>query len=191
MSNTSKRKLYKALNVPSSRLETETTFNIGRAAEITRDEVKFQKFIARLRKRFSELFMDLLKTQLILKGVMSIEEWDEMKEHIQFDFIADNYFTELKEIEIRNERMNQVNTMDPYVGKYFSIDYMRRQVLKQTEQEIKEIDKQINSEREAGLILDPEAEMDPAMDPGAGGSEGAMPAEQPQVDAGDLRRGEF
>ena len=185
------KKLYKALNVPSSRLETETTFNIGRAAEITRDEVKFQKFIARLRKRFSELFMDLLKTQLILKGVMSLEEWEEMKEHIQFDFIADNYFTELKEIEIRNERMNQVNTMDPYVGKYFSIDYMRRQVLKQTEQEIKEIDKQINSEREAGLIVDPNAEMDPAMDPGAGGSEAELPAEEPQVDAGDLRRGEF
>ena len=113
------KKLYKALNVPSSRLETETTFNIGRAAEITRDEVKFQKFIARLRKRFSELFMDLLKTQLILKGIVSIEEWEEMKTHIQFDYIADNYFTELKEIEIRNERMNQVNTMDPYVGKYF------------------------------------------------------------------------
>ena len=111
------------MNVPSSRLETETTFNIGRAAEITRDEVKFQKFIARLRKRFSELFTDLLKTQLILKGICSIEEWEDMKNHIQFDFIADNYFTELKEIEIRNERMNQVNVMDPYVGKYFSVEY--------------------------------------------------------------------
>ena len=168
------KKLYKALNVPSSRLETETTFNIGRAAEITRDEVKFQKFIARLRKRFSELFTDLLKTQLILKGVMSLEEWEDMKEHIQFDFIADNYFTELKEIEIRNERMNQVNVMDPYVGKYFSVDYMRRQVLKQTETEIKEIDDQINSEREAGIIIDPNAEMDPAM---AAGGEGAPTAE--------------
>ena len=186
------KKLYKALNVPSSRLETETTFNIGRAAEITRDEVKFQKFIARLRKRFSELFMDLLKTQLILKGVMSLEEWDEMKEHIQFDFIADNYFTELKEIEIRNERMNQVNTMDPYVGKYFSIDYMRRQVLKQTEQEIKEIDKQIDSEREAGLIVDPMAEMDPAMDPGNAPPADDMSAQEgPAVDAGDAKRGEF
>ena len=97
---------------------------------------------------------------------MSLEEWEEMKEHIQFDFIADNYFTELKEIEIRNERMNQVNVMDPYVGKYFSVDYMRRQVLKQTETEIKEIDEQIDSEREAGIIVDPNAEMDPAMDPG-------------------------
>ena len=187
------KKLYKALNVPSSRLETETTFNIGRAAEITRDEVKFQKFIARLRKRFSELFHDLLKTQLILKGIISIEEWEDMKEHIQYDYIADNYFTELKEIEIRNERMNQVNVMDPYVGKYFSVEYMRRQVLKQTEQEIKEIDKQIESEMESGIIADPAAEMDPSMDPNAASPEGevAPQEEAPQVDPSDLRRGEF
>ena len=185
------KKLYKALNVPSSRLETETTFNIGRAAEITRDEVKFQKFVARLRKRFSELFVDLLKTQLILKGVCSLEEWDEMKEHIQFDFIADNYFTELKEIEIRNERMNQVASMDPFVGKYFSIEYMRRQVLKQTAQEIKEIDKQMESEREAGLILDPNAEMDPTMDPNAAPEGEVAQPETPQIDSGDLKRGEF
>jgi len=189
------KKLYKALNVPSSRLETETTFNIGRAAEITRDEVKFQKFIARLRKRFSELFTDLLKTQLILKGIMTLEEWDEMKEHIQFDFIADNYFTELKEIEIRNERMNQVNSMDPYVGKYFSVEYLRRQVLKQTETEIKEIDEQIESEMEAGIIANPAAEMDPAM---AAGDEGGAPAaevapneQESAVEPADARRGEF
>jgi hypothetical protein len=190
------KKLYKALNVPGSRLETETTFNIGRAAEITRDEVKFQKFIARLRKRFSELFTDLLKTQLILKGVMSIEEWDEMKNHIQFDFIADNYFTELKEIEIRNERMNQVNVMDPYVGKYFSVDFIRRQVLKQTDVEIKEIDEQIADEMEAGIIADPNAEMDPAM--AAGNEGGGAPAaevapneQESAVEPSDARRGEF
>lgn len=190
------KKLYKALNVPSSRLETETTFNIGRAAEITRDEVKFQKFIARLRKRFSELFTDLLKTQLILKGICSIEEWEDMKEHIQFDYIADNYFTELKEIEIRNERMNQVNLMDPYVGKYFSVDFIRRQVLKQTEVEIKEIDEQIKSEMEAGIIADPMAEMDPSM---AAGGEGGMPAPeaasapdpQSEVNGADQKRAEF
>ena len=190
------KKLYKALNVPGSRLETETTFNIGRAAEITRDEVKFQKFIARLRKRFSELFMDLLKTQLILKGVVTLEEFEEMKTHIQFDYVADNYFTELKEIEIRNERMNQVNVMDPYVGKYFSVDYMRRQVLKQTEQEIKEIDKQIESEMESGIIADPAAEMDPAM--AAGDEGGGAPAaevapneQQSAVDPADARKGEI
>ena len=186
------KKLYKALNVPSSRLETETTFNIGRAAEITRDEVKFQKFIARLRKRFSELFIDLLKTQLILKGIITLEDWEEMKNHVQFDFIADNYFTELKEIEIRNERMNQVNTMDPYVGKYFSVEYMRRQVLKQTDTEIKEIDEQIDAEREAGLILDPAAEMDPSMDPSAAPPADDITAQEPPaVDAGDAKRGEF
>ena len=113
-----------------------------------------------------------------------------MKNHIQFDFIADNYFTELKEIEIRNERMNQVNVMDPYVGKYFSVDYIRRQVLKQTDVEIKEIDKQIESEMEAGIIADPAAEMDPAM---AAGDEAPMTQEQPKVDVdpGDAKRGEF
>jgi hypothetical protein len=186
------KKLYKALNVPSSRLETETTFNIGRAAEITRDEVKFQKFIARLRKRFSELFTDLLKTQLILKGIMTLEEWEDMKEHIQFDFIADNYFTELKEIEIRNERMNQVNTMDPYVGKYFSVEYVRRQVLKQTETEMKEIDEQSEAEMESGIIADPAAEMDPAMDAGNGvAAPEAGGQEAPAVEPSDARRGEF
>ena len=184
------KKLYKALNVPNSRLESEATFNIGRAAEITRDEVKFQKFIARLRKRFGELFHDLLKTQLILKGIVSIEEWEDMKEHIQYDYIADNYFTELKEIEIRNERMNQVNVMDPYVGKYFSVEYLRTQVLKQTIQEQKEIDKQIKSELESGVIPDPAAEMDPSMDPNAAPEEQPQD-ELPQVDPSDARRGEF
>jgi len=188
------KKLYKSLNVPNSRLETETTFNIGRAAEITRDEVKFQKFVARLRKRFGELFIDLLKTQLILKGICSIEEWEEMKEHIQFDYIADNYFTELKEIEIRNERMNEVNQMDPYVGKYFSIEHIRRQILKQTDVEIKEIDKQIEAETEAGLIMSPEDQMaaEMGMMPG---EEGQAPPEEgaPQdpIDPQDLKRGEF
>ena len=182
--------------MPSSRLETETTFNIGRAAEITRDEVKFQKFVARLRKRFSELFMDLLRTQLVLKGIVSLEEWEEMKEHIQFDYIADNYFTELKEIEIRNERMNQVSAMDPFVGKYFSVEYMRRQVLKQTETEMKEIDKQIAAEMESGVIADPAAEMDPAMS--CWRSQRHAPEEQQPVngqsqgpDPADLQKGEI
>ena len=191
------KKLYKSLNVPNSRLETETTFNIGRAAEITRDEVKFQKFVARLRKRFGELFIDLLKTQLILKGIISIEDWEEYKEHIQFDYIADNYFTELKEIEIRNERMNEVNQMDPYVGKYFSIEHIRRQILKQTDGEMKEIDKQIEAETEAGLIMSPEDQMaaEMGMMPG---EEGGVPPDEgvPQdpksaIDPADLKRGEF
>ena len=191
------KKLYKSLNVPNSRLETETTFNIGRAAEITRDEVKFQKFVARLRKRFGELFTDLLKTQLILKGIISIEDWEEYKEHIQFDYIADNYFTELKEIEIRNERMNEVNQMDPYVGKYFSIEHIRRQILKQTDVEMQEIDKQIEAETEAGLIMSPEDQMaaEMGMMPG---EEGGVPPDDgvPQdpksaIDPADQKRGEF
>ncbi len=189
------KKLYKSLNVPNSRLETETTFNIGRAAEITRDEVKFQKFVSRLRKRFSELFVDLLKTQLVLKGIISIEEWEEYKEHIQFDYIADNYFTELKDIEIRNERMNEVNQMDPYVGKYFSLEHIRRQVLKQTDQEMIEIDKQIEKEMADGLIADPAemamGEMGGAMggDPAATGA--PAPAAESVVSPADQRRGEF
>ena len=115
-----------------------------------------------------------------------------MKEHIQFDFIADNYFTELKEIEIRNERMNQVATMDPFVGKYFSLEYMRRQVLKQTDSEIKEIDKQIKDEIAAGLVLDPAAQMDPTM--AAGGEmppeEGAAPAVE-GPDEAEMQQGEI
>jgi len=196
------KKLYKSLNVPNSRLETETTFNIGRAAEITRDEVKFQKFVARLRKRFSELFTDLLKTQLILKGILTLEDWESMKEHVQFDYIADNYFTELKEIEIRNERMNEVANMDPYVGKYFSADYIRRQVLKHTDVEIKEIDKQIKQEISDGIIMDPMAmqaiEMgigeDPMTDDAAlsGGTNGGSTADpKSSISSGDQKRAEF
>ena len=194
------KKLYKALNVPTSRLETETTFNIGRAAEITRDEVKFQKFIARLRKRFGEMFLDLLKTQLILKGICSIEEWDEMKENITIDYIADSYFNELKETEIRNERMNLVNVMDPFVGKYFSIEHIRRQILKQTDVELKEIDKQIDQEMEEGKIVDPAEE---AMMAAAGGMEGdpaagGAPAQEQkplfsdaELSSSDAKRGTF
>tara|TARA_B100001029_G_scaffold55952_1_gene45141 strand:+ start:4929 stop:6566 length:1638 start_codon:yes stop_codon:yes gene_type:complete len=199
------KKLYKSLNVPNSRLETETTFNIGRAAEITRDEVKFQKFVARLRKRFSELFTDLLKTQLILKGILTLEDWESMKEHVQFDYIADNYFTELKEIEIRNERMNEVANMDPYVGKYFSADYIRRQVLKHTDVEIKEIDKQIKQEIADGIIMDPMAmqalEMGIGEDPmtdstalaGANGAANGGSTADPKssISSGDQKRAEF
>jgi len=195
------KKLYKSLNVPNSRLETETTFNIGRAAEITRDEVKFQKFVARLRKRFSELFHDLLKTQLVLKGIITLEDWEEMKEHIQYDYIADNYFSELKDIEIRNERMNEVAQMDPYVGKYFSAEYIRRQILKQTDIEIKEIDKQIEKEINDGTIMDPQAMQAIEMgigdeDPAAAGGlppegGGGTPDPKAEVNAADQRRGEI
>ena len=149
------KKLYRALNVPESRLESDSSFNVGRSAEITRDEVKFQKFIARLRKRFSDIFNDLLKTQLVLKGVISIEEWDEYKEHIQYDFVADNYFSELKEQEILNERMALVAQMDPFAGKYFSLEYMRKHVLRQSEPEFNEIDTQMEKEIADGKLVSP------------------------------------
>ena len=149
------KKLYRALNVPESRLESDSSFNVGRSAEITRDEVKFQKFIARLRKRFSDIFNDLLKTQLVLKGVLTIEEWDDVKEHIQYDFVADNYFSELKEQEMMNERMALVAQMDPFAGKYFSLEYMRRQILSQTDEEFNEIQGQMETEISEGKLVDP------------------------------------
>ena len=192
------RKLYRALNVPESRLESESTFNLGRAAEITRDEVKFQKFVTRLRKKFSELFHDLLKTQLVLKGIITLEEWDDMSEHIQYDFIADNYFSELKEKEILNERLQLLQQMDQFAGKYFSLEYLRRQILRHTDSEMQEIDKQIEQEIADGKLVDP-ASIDPATgmpmeDPAAMGEE---PVEDPgptgveAVAPADYKRGEF
>ena len=197
------KKLYKALNVPNSRLETETTFNIGRSTEITRDELKFQKFINRLRKRFSDLFQDILKTQLLLKGVLTLEDWDHIKNHIQYDYIADNYFNELKSMEMMNERMTLVGSMDMFVGKYFSIEQIRRNVLKQSADEFKEIDKQIEKEMAAGKIVDPNAAIDPAtgqpIDPNAdpaalppGEEPGAQMGEDgPEPDPTDLKKAEF
>ena len=175
------KKLYRALNVPESRLESDSTFNLGRAAEITRDEVKFQKFVTRLRKKFSELFHDLLKTQLVLKGIISIEEWDDMSEHIQYDFIADNYFSELKDQEILNERMNLVTTMDPFAGRYFSLDYIRRKVLRQSDAEIKEIDKQLEKEIDSGKLPDPAA-VDPMTGEPLGGAPMDAPPEEESED---------
>ena len=151
------KKLYRSLNVPESRLESDSSFNVGRSAEITRDEVKFQKFVVRLRKKFADLFNDLLKTQLILKGVFTHEEWDDAKEHIQYDFIADNYFSELKEQEIMNARMALLQQMDPFVGRYFSLEYMRRQILKQPDALYKEVDKQMEKEIADGKVMDPMA----------------------------------
>lgn len=149
------KKLYRSLNVPESRLESDSSFNVGRSAEITRDEVKFQKFVVRLRKKFGDMFNDLLKTQLILKGVFTPEEWEDVKEHIQYDFVADNYFSELKEQEIMTARMALLEQMDPYVGKYFSLEYMRRQILKQPDALFKDIDKDMAQEIKDGKVIDP------------------------------------
>ena len=151
-----KKKLYNSLNLPPSRLTDDNKgFNLGKTTEVLRDELKFTKFIGRLRKRFSELFHDILKTQLILKGVISPEDWEDMKEHIQYDYLFDNHFNELKEIEMMNQRMMTVTQMDPFVGKYFSVEYVRRHILGQKDSDFKEIDKQMRGEIASGLAIDP------------------------------------
>lgn len=143
------QKLYQALNVPLSRLKADqTAFNLGRSSEITRDEIKFNKFVQRLRKKFSQLFLEALRVQLIAKGIIRADEWDEMSKAIRFDFQRDNYYAEVKESEILQGRMNMLQLIDPYVGKYYSVDWVRKNVLRQDEEEIKEIDKAIEDERE-------------------------------------------
>ena len=143
------KKLYKSLNVPVNRLEQEAQFSLGRSSEITRDELKFQKFINKLRKRFSMLFIDLLKTQLVLKGIVTEEEWNEMKQEINIDYQQDTHFSELKESELLRERLGTIREIDEYVGKYFSAEWIRKNVLRQTDDDIKEIDDQIAAEQEA------------------------------------------
>jgi len=151
------KKLYKALGVPETRLGGEGGFNLGRSSEILRDELRFNKFVGRLRKRFSNMFLDMLKTQLLLKNVITVEDWSGMSEHIQFDYIYDNHFAELKQSELFQERMANLSQAEPYIGKYFSQDYLRREILHQTDDEIVEQDKLIAAEIEAGLYVDPVA----------------------------------
>jgi hypothetical protein len=156
-----KRNLYKSLNVPETRIGGDSGFNLGRSTEILRDEVKFTKFVGRLRKRFSQLFIDLLGTQLQLKNIVTPEDWKKMAEHIQFDFLYDNHFAELKESELFTERLNMVTMAEPYVGRYFSQDYLRRKILRQTDEEIIEQDEIISKEIKDGIIPDPNAPIDP------------------------------
>ena len=151
------KKLYKALGVPETRIGGEGGFNLGRSSEILRDELRFNKFVGRLRKRFSNMFLDMLKTQLLLKNVITVDDWSGMSEHIQFDYIYDNHFAELKDSELFQERMANLSQAEPYIGKYFSQDYLRRTILRQTDDEIVEQDKLIAAEIEAGLYVDPVA----------------------------------
>ena len=149
------KKLYRALGVPESRIASDGGFNLGRSSEILRDELKFAKFVGRLRKRFSNLFNNLLKTQLILKNIITPEDWDSLSDHIQYDFLYDNQFAELKESELMNERLGTLATIEPYIGKYFSNHYVRTKVLRQTDQEIEEQDELIKKEIADGTIPDP------------------------------------
>ena len=140
------RKLYRSLNVPVSRMEAENNFSLGRSTEITRDELKFTKFVQRLRKKFTPLFTDILKTQLVLKGVITLEDWDNMKEHIQYDFLQDGHFAELKEAEILRERLDMLGNIDSYIGTFFSKKWVQKNVLNMTDYEINDMQKEINKE---------------------------------------------
>jgi hypothetical protein len=154
-------KLYRSLNVPPTRIGGEGGFNLGRSSEILRDELKFTKFVGRLRKRFSNMFSDMLKTQLILKNIITPDDWKIMREHIQYDFLYDNHFSELKDAELMTERLNMAATAEPYIGKYYSQDYVRRKILRQTDEEIVEQDILIEKEIKSGKIPDPNAPIDP------------------------------
>ena len=176
-----KKKLYRSLNVPPSRMDGEGGFNLGRSSEILRDELKFTKFVGRLRKRFSHLFLDMLKTQLLLKNIITPEDWEIMSEHIQFDFLYDNHFSELKETELFTERLNAAAQAEPYVGRYFSQDFVRRKLLRQTDVEMMEEDKA------DGTIPDPNAAMDPEtglpVDPNTASSDLGAPVMEPDLES--------
>ena len=140
------KKLYKTLNVPISRLEADDSFNLGRASEISRDEVKFQKFVDRIRKKFSNILIEALRIQLILKGIISESDWEKIAENISIDFIEDNYFSELKENEILKERIDMLGTLNEYVGKFYSTKWIRNNILRQSDDDIERIDKEIADE---------------------------------------------
>ena len=144
------KKLYKSLNVPVNRLEQEAQYSLGRTTEITRDEVKFKKFIDRLRKRFSDLFMQLLKTQLLLKGIITRDDWKTWKESIAFDYIEDNYFSELKQSEMIRERFEMLSSLDEHIGRFISNEWVRKNILRFNDEEIEEIQKQIDAENKSG-----------------------------------------
>ena len=176
------KKLYRALGVPESRIAgSGEGFNLGRSSEILRDEIKFTKFVGRLRKRFSNVFSDMLKTQLILKNIVTPEDWDILSDHIQYDFVYDNHFSELKEAELLNERLGVAAAVDPYLGKYFSLEYVRRHILKQKDEEIIEIDKQMEKEIKDGKLIDPMEMANLEMANAAGMDLGA-PVNEPGVD---------
>ena len=178
-----KKKLYRSLNVPPSRMDGEGGFNLGRSSEILRDELKFTKFVGRLRKRFSRIFDDMLRTQLILKNIITPEDWETMSEHIQYDFLYDNHFSELKETELFNERITVAAAAEPYVGRYYSQDYIRRRILRQTDMEIMEQDELMKKEIADGVIPDPNAPVDPQTGQPVGGDALGEPVNEPDLES--------
>ena len=141
-----KKKLYRSLNVPVTRMEADNGFNMGRSSEISRDELKFNKFTRRLQAKFARVFTDMLRTQIILKNIMKADEFDAIADFIKYDFATDNHFTELKEQEIMKERLDLLSSAESYIGKYFSNSYVRKNILNQTDEEIEVIDQEIQSE---------------------------------------------
>ena len=142
------KKLYRSLNIPVSRLETDNGFNMGRGAEITRDEVKFTKFVQKLRNKFNSLFNDILKTQLILKGVIAEEDWASIKENLSYSYMKDGHYAEMRDMDVLRERLDMLNNMEPYIGDWFSKEYVQRHVFRMTKDEIKAMDKEIHGEPE-------------------------------------------
>jgi hypothetical protein len=149
-------KLYQCLNVPTSRMKADQGFSLGRSNEITRDEVKFNKFIERLRRKFSVLFSEALRVQLIAKNIIRPDEWEQMVSDIRFDFQEDNHFAELKDSEILNSRLDTLNRIQPFIGTYYSMNYIKRFILKHTEEEIAEIDEEIKQEAEQMAAMMPQ-----------------------------------
>jgi len=188
------KKLFQSLNVPASRLEESTGFNLGKASEISRDEVKFFKFVERLRMKFSELFLELLRVQLILKNIIKEDEWDGIEDRLAFKFVKDSHFSELKESEILKDRLQSARDAEDFVGKYYSREWVRKKILRQTEDDVEQIDKQIAAEQAAGLIMAPGQETAGSMGepmPPQGGA--PMPStqpsaggQQPQVTIGEI-----
>lgn len=147
-------KLFQALNVPMSRLKGDTGFNLGRSSEITRDEIKFTKFVQRIRKKFTSLFLDALKIQLVVKGITTIEDWEEISQSIRFDFMKDNHFSEIKDSEIMQGRLNILATVDPFVGKYYSPTWVKKNILKLNDEDIEEIDAENQEHNQTQLAQD-------------------------------------
>jgi hypothetical protein len=170
------QKLYKSLNVPISRLESQSGFTLGRAAEITRDELKFNKFVERLRAKFTILFDELMERQLALKGICSVEEWQELKEKIHYDFLKDNNFSELKESELLTSRLQIMQLLDPYVGVYFSKAWVRKKVLHLNEDEVEKMEEELSLESEDEPVV-PQGVVAPGI-PAVPGQVGA-PQQQP------------
>jgi hypothetical protein len=178
------KKLYRSLRIPETRIAGGGDgFNLGRSSEILRDELMFSKFVGRLRKRFANVFNDILRTQLLLKNYITPEDWEKMNDHIQYDFLYDNHFAELKEAELLTNRLTLATTVEPYIGKYYSTEYVRKKILRQTDAEIIEIDMQIEDEIAKGILPNPNAPVDEAGNP-IPQDQGAQPPVGPENQLG-------